>query len=328
MQGHRTALEDNFSPMSSIKPCTGPMGQTVDDIKIGLQVLLHPNLNRYDPYVPPCPFREDLYQRALSGKVNVGYFDSLDTTPTIDAMKRAVYIAKEALERQGFNLIPIKFSNEDLDEAREIFIGLVINYNLGPMIGLLEQNYESPLDCYKMTVMFYKSNFVLRHLIFTLLRLTGNGRVYNAVKSISPLSRGQLDNLHKRQIQLQLKMKQIWSDLGIEAILQPSYISCSFKHENSGDMGVFLDYLNFWSLLLYPVGVVPVGKVELGEDRDYEDGYNDEWTKVVRKDMVGSVGMPISVSVVAEPWQDEIVVGIMKAIDQSVQFKMPPPSSR
>ncbi len=65
------------------------MGHTVEDIKIGTEVLFHEKLHRFDPYVPPCPFREDLYQRATTGRVKVGYFESLDSMPTSTAMKRA-----------------------------------------------------------------------------------------------------------------------------------------------------------------------------------------------------------------------------------------------
>ena len=97
-------------------------------------------------------------------------------------------------------------------------------------------------------------------------------------------------------------MKKIWENYGIEAIVQPSYISCAFKGVNSADMGVFLDYLNFWSLLNYPVGVVPVAKVEESEEKGYQDTYNDEWTKIIKEDMKGSKGLPLSVSIVAPPF--------------------------
>jgi len=79
-------------------------------------------------------------------------------------------------------------------------------------------------------------------------------------------------------------------------------------------MGVFLDYLNFWSLLHYPAGVVPVGQVEDGEDVDYTDTFNDKWTKIMQEDIKGSRGMPISVTVVAQPWEDEIALGVMQNI--------------
>jgi len=103
----------------------------------------------------------------------------------------------------------------------------------------------------------------------------------------------------KRQKDLQLKMVKLWKDWGIEAILQPSYASVAFKHKNAADMGVFLDYLNFWSLLHYPAGVVPVAMVEQGEDTGYADEFNDKWTKVIKDDIQGSIGMPLSVTIVA-----------------------------
>ncbi len=64
-------------------------------------------------------------------------------------------------------------------------------------------------------------------------------------------------------------MKKIWDDWNIDAILQPSYPSCAFKAKNAPDMGVFIDYVNFWSLLHYPAGVIPVSVVQTGEDKDY-----------------------------------------------------------
>lgn len=89
-------------------------------------------------------------------------------------------------------------------------------------------------------------------------------------------------------------------------------------------MGVFLDYLTIWSLLHHPVGVVPVTSVQDDEQAGYEDGFNDNWTKIVREDIKNSVGMPLSVSIVAPQWQDEIIVGVMQALEEKVQFKLEP----
>ena len=119
-------------------------------------------------------------------------------------------------------------------------------------------------------------------------------------------------------------MTKLWSDWGIEAILQPTYVSAAFKIKNAPEMGVFLDYLNFWSLLHYPAGVVPVAKVEPGEDIDYQDEFNDRWTKTIRSDIQGSVGLPLSVTIVSQPYQDEIAVGIMKVLEEEVGFTMDP----
>lgn len=157
-------------------------------------MLFHERLNHFDPYVPPCPFREDLYQRALNKEFKIGYFESLETSPVTAAMKRSFNIAKSALEQQGFQLVEIKLPTEDIIEARDVFIGLVVNYMLGPLINQLEKNYEEPLPCYKLSVMFYKTNFIFRNLLLSLLRLTGNQRIYDSAKHIRPFSQ---DYLHK-----------------------------------------------------------------------------------------------------------------------------------
>jgi hypothetical protein len=50
-----------------------------------------------------------------------------------------------------------------------------------------------------------------------------------------------------------------------------------------------------FNLIPYPSGSIPVTEVLTGEDVGYIDGYNDKWTNSIKKDMIGSVGMPLSV---------------------------------
>jgi fatty acid amide hydrolase len=96
--GSINILPNNFIPRVVIKGAIGPMGRSVDDLVQTFKLQVPANLNQYDPYVPPCPFREDLYSKAQSGKVKVGYLESYEINPTTDAVKRSIKIAKEALE--------------------------------------------------------------------------------------------------------------------------------------------------------------------------------------------------------------------------------------
>ena len=41
-------------------------------------------------------------------------------------------------------------------------------------------------------------------------------------------------------------------------------------------------------------------------------------TNNIRKDIRGSKGMPVTVQVVGLPWEEETVLGVMKAIDDVV----------
>jgi hypothetical protein len=58
------------------------MGHTVEDIKIGLDILFNQKINYLDPYVPPLCFRHDLYKSTLKDKlIKVGICKSLVTVP-------------------------------------------------------------------------------------------------------------------------------------------------------------------------------------------------------------------------------------------------------
>lgn len=44
-------------------------------------------------------FREDLYRKTKSGNgIRIGYYDSLQVIPSTDGVKRAINLAKEALQ--------------------------------------------------------------------------------------------------------------------------------------------------------------------------------------------------------------------------------------
>ena len=50
----------------------------------------------------------------------------------------------------------------------------------------------------------------------------------------------------------------------------------------------------------------------------YDDSVNDMITKNIKNDIKGSKGMPITVQVVGLPWEEETVLGVMKAIDDVI----------
>ena len=54
------------------------------------------------------------------------------------------------------------------------------------------------------------------------------------------------------------KMKQKWSDLGLEALLIPPYPICAFKNENADDLGTFLENQSMFTILHNPCGVMPI----------------------------------------------------------------------
>jgi fatty acid amide hydrolase len=122
-------------------------------------------------------------------------------------------------------------------------------------------------------------------------------------------------------------MREKWNNDGISALITPVYPSCAYTHQEAKYMNQLTDYTLMWNALHYPAGSVPVTEVLRGEDnaKQYQDAYDDVWTRAIQRDIVGSEGMPIGVQVIAPSWQDEVVLAVMKAIEQGVGHKEPTP---
>lgn len=97
----------------------------------------------------------------------------------------------------------------------------------------------------------------------------------------------------------------------------PNHPIPAFKAADAKSVGTLRDYQIMWSVLHYPAGTVPM-TVMRDDESTYDDGFNDLWTKAIRKDIAGTAGMPIGVQVVGQRWDDEIVLGVMKALDEAV----------
>ena len=59
--------------------------------------------------MPPLPWRADLLEKASSGKIKIGYSESLSTVPACSAARRAVHMAVEGLKKKGYEVVPIEF---------------------------------------------------------------------------------------------------------------------------------------------------------------------------------------------------------------------------
>jgi len=57
----------------------------------------------------------------------------------------------------------------------------------------------------------------------------------------------------------------------------------------------------------------------------FEDNFNDKYTKLFNTTTTKSVGLPISVQVVGFNFEDEKVLGVMKALESKIDHKVTVP---
>eukprot|EP00347_Sterkiella_histriomuscorum_P000336 403376262 len=315
------------STFNHILASQGPLAQCVDDLTIAFKLQLNPDVHHFDHRIVPSVFREEDYQSALNGgqrNMRIGYYQSLETVPASASVRRAVAMAKDALEKQGYELVPFTLSKEEILTFRRIMITLVANHTLGPIARIILNSNEELATVYRQSAAFFFLPNCLKHLALLLLKVTGNKRQAEYAQNCFVEKKQDLDSLVNLREQWHDIMRQKWNDLGIQALICPIYPHVAFKIKNQQVMNSLLDYSFLWNLLHYPAGSLPVTQVKHEETVDpettYQDGFNDPWTKVIRDDIKDSAGMPISVQVVGRTHQDELVLGIMKAIDQEIGY--------
>ena len=71
----------------------------------------------------------------------------------------------------------------------------------------------------------------------------------------------------------------------------------------------------------FPCGTFPVCKIE-EEDQSFSDHYEDRWTNLLRENASDSAGMPICLQVVCHAQEDEKVLGILKVLEQNLNYKV------
>ena len=83
-------------------------------------------------------------------KIKIGYLDSHTKCPASKAALRTMKIVKDSLIEEGYELVPFVITNEELYKLQSLAIGLIANSCLGPLMQILEDNYEYPLHIYRL----------------------------------------------------------------------------------------------------------------------------------------------------------------------------------
>jgi fatty acid amide hydrolase len=99
-----------------------------------------------------------------------------------------------------------------------------------------------------------------------------------------------------------------------DIVLCPPCATPALTHGATKDLATLGAYACLYNLLGYPAGVVPVTRVQAGEESARAPS-RDVVLKLARQVEQGSAGLPVGVQVVARPWQDDVALAAMGAIE-------------
>ena len=106
----------------------GPIARSTQDLKMIMSLLFRPDMHKFDPWAPPTVFREHIYDLPFKSKIKIGFIETLPTVLASKANQRAVKIAKEVLEKRGYELVKVDIPIEELHSYNDVLTGLAGNY--------------------------------------------------------------------------------------------------------------------------------------------------------------------------------------------------------
>ena len=263
----------------------GPMARTIADVRELFQVMSGPDPG--DPLSAPVPMRS-YSEKELRG-LRVGILESPALGHATPETRAAVARAARLLSEQGFHVKPFRLSG--LDRALElwwIFFGSVI----GHLIGHSVEGHEAHIS-------------PMLHESHSIACAGGPLNLDEFTKAWSDRDHQRADLLRQMQ--------------DVPILLSPVSSGPAFRHgEGNYRPGTgYLDTMRHsqWlNLAGFPGASVPIGHSSVSDLPIGDSPIPDS-----------NVGLPIGVQIIGRPFEDELVLAVAQALEQSRGPWQPPP---
>lgn len=288
---------------------SGPMGRTVDDVRVLWEVCDPVRIAALDPKVPPLPVGDTT--SPVKG-LRVGWFVDDGVVGVSRAVRRAVERAVRVLQDQG--AVVVEAPPAHVDEVLATYLGgisadggvtlrsQIATRDLDPAIALLWRLQRLPQAARLVAARAMEARGEVQ--VARMLRCLGEKRVADVWA------------LTKKARALAVAELQAWNRAGLDALVCPPHATPALPHGASRDFSLGGALSMRFNLLNFPAGVVPVTRVRPEEQaRPDPRGRLEKAAAVVD---AGSAGLPVGVQIVARPWREDVCLRVMGAVEAGV----------
>ncbi|KAL5007167.1 hypothetical protein ScPMuIL_015973 [Solemya velum] len=297
---------------------TGPLSRDVDGLVLAMKSLLVSHMFELDRSVPPIPFRPEIYEDHRP--LRIGYFHDIGYMPSVPACERGVREVREILEKNGHTLIEFKVPR--VDKALELFAQCVFGDGCKTFTDALKYDVVDP--SFKLTYfLIHQAPEWLKRVAGFFYRTVGHDpipkKVLVAAAGIKSVSKwwGVVEDLqaYRKKFEMEMRANKL------DAIISPGFAYAAIPLGKAFLTVGAVAYTNLYNVINYPAGSLPVTKVT-EEDEKLLENYPTKtlYAKNIKKLSKGSVGLPINVQFVAPPYQEELVLRLMKEVETSIKL--------
>jgi len=288
---------------------SGPMGRSVDDVRVLWEAADPVRIAALDPKVPPLPVGDTT--SPVKG-LRIGWFvDDGIITPSA-ACRRAVERAVRALADQGAAVI--EFPPRAVEEVLATYLGGIsadggvtlrtqlASRDVDPALSVLWRLQQLPASA--------------RLLAAHAMDLRGERHAARLLRALGEKRVADVWALTKQARALAVDELAAWNRAGLDALLCPPHATPALPHGMSRDFSLGGALSMRFNLLNFPAGVVPVTRVRPEEQLRVSPRGRFETAAALVDE--GSAGLPVGVQVVARPFREDVCLRIMAAVEAGV----------
>nr|CAH0098966.1 unnamed protein product [Daphnia galeata] len=306
-------------PQESVAPVPGIMARDSKTVVTITKLLLHDNHLQIhgDPDLLPIPWNEKMFSEKK--KLKIGYYEDDGFFPTTPGIRRAIQIAKSKLEASGHELVP--FLPPRVDYVLNSFINILTADQSRYLLEALSNDDIDPV--LKPTLFALSVPIFLKRLLRPLLSLfsarlmpvylgLGGNRIRETHQLWDEITK---KNLYKEEF------LSYWRELELDLCIAPCFACPAPRSVDVAKLSPALSYTSLYNFLDFPVGILPIDKenVEDQTKLEIEYKYFDAVCKLVKMTTKGATGMPLAIQMIGLPYQEEMVLCGMEALDAALR---------
>lgn len=300
----------------------GPIASDPDAIVSFLRAIWRENATLHelrDYRYPLTEWRDAQFESTQA--LRIGFFHTNEILQPLPAVRRALEIAKCALESRGH--VVVQWQPPRTSDA-----WLTVRESWAPfyeVLRLLEHDLvcDATSDVYKE----YQMSPVRR--LVQSRRLRKQGRLLEA-DMLNIYCNVQKDCIesqnvsHRRVSAYRQQFMDSWRAARLDAVLCPAFATSSLPHNLMSRAVAAATYCSLFNLMNFCAGVVPVGCVNAEDLVAAEqhwptvNQYEPSLAAEIRKVLPLTNGMPLAVQLASTPFNDEVVMRLLKEINDAV----------
>jgi fatty acid amide hydrolase len=293
----------------TVLPQPGPIARSVADVRLAMKVFAATSQKPTSDLVPPVPWSNP--DDVKTENLRVGFYTDNGYFPASPALRRTVEEAAEALRGRGLSVAP--FAPPDPRETVRLFLGAVSAGGGGGYKRLLGK--EKPIP--QVSGLFQGLNTppLIMKGVASMMARRGQNHLAYIMQCMVDRSAEKYWQITAARSQHRTDFIQAMDEGGFDVILCPPYALPAVTHGSTEHLFPAMSYGLAYNVIGAPAGVVPVTRVQAGEESD----------RVVGKDLAditaqqverGSAGLPVGVQIVARHWREDIVLAVMADLEE------------